>query len=184
MEERLKDFAYELAKFAEKIIAASFAETGLTIERKPDASPVTVVDREAEAIMRAKINEFFPQHGIIGEEYGPEREDAEYVWVLDPIDGTISFTHACPLFGTLIGLLHRGKPVLGVINQPILKQFLIGDGKTAVMNGKRVSVRTDHSLSEATLLATDLKYIGRYQDEARFNNLIAETGILRVCGGR
>jgi myo-inositol-1(or 4)-monophosphatase len=88
--------------------------------------------------MRKRIKETFPEHGIVGEEFGAENPDAEFVWVLDPIDGTRSFITAVPLFTTLIGLLHKGRPVLGCIHQPILGQTLIGDRLTAELNALKV----------------------------------------------
>ncbi len=96
--------------------------TPLDIETKDDASPVTRADREAEAAMRALINEAFPEHGILGEEYGAERTDAEFVWVLDPIDGTRAFINGIPLFATLIALLRDGDPVLGLNAYPALDE--------------------------------------------------------------
>ena len=100
----------------------------LSIDNKSEVrfDPVTEADRAAEAVMRRLIKANFPQHGIVGEEFGNEREDAEYVWVLDPIDGTKAFITGLPIFGTLIALLHRGVPVLGIIDQPILGERWLG----------------------------------------------------------
>ncbi|SMF07523.1 histidinol-phosphatase, inositol monophosphatase family [Tistlia consotensis] len=96
------------------------------IEDKADESPVTVADRAAEQVMRAILAERLPQHGIVGEEWGSERTDAEWVWVLDPIDGTRAFVTGNPLFGTLVGLAWRGRPCLGVIEMPILGERWLG----------------------------------------------------------
>lgn len=100
--------------------------SALLVEAKGDASPVTEADRAAERALRAYLMERFPTHGIMGEEYGTERGDAEYLWVLDPIDGTRAFLTGRPLFGTLIGLLHRGEPVLGLIDQPVTRERWVG----------------------------------------------------------
>ncbi len=100
--------------------------SALLVEAKGDASPVTEADRAAERAMRELLRERFPAHGILGEEFGPERADAEWLWVLDPIDGTRAFVTGRPLFGTLIGLLHRGRPVLGLIDQPGIRERWIG----------------------------------------------------------
>src|SRR5262245_37923896 len=97
------------------------------VEVKEDQTLVNRADREAEAAMRALIRKTYPHHGILGEEFGPENASAEFVWTLDPIDGTISFARGCPLFGTLIGLLHADRPVLGAIHHPILNQLCIGN---------------------------------------------------------
>ena len=93
--------------------------------------PVTEADRGAESAMRRLIQQSFPSHGIIGEEFGSERPDAEYVWVLDPIDGTKSFISGLPTWGTLIGLLHRGEPVFGMMAQPFTRERYSGDGRFA-----------------------------------------------------
>src|SRR4030088_2097956 len=98
-----------------------FFRTSLSIDNKStnhDFDPVTEADRAAEAVMRRLIKANFPQHGIVGEEFGSEREDAEYVWGLDAIDGTKSFIAGFPIWGTLIALLHKGTPVFGMMPQP------------------------------------------------------------------
>ncbi len=100
--------------------------SALLVEAKGDASPVTRADREAEEAIRALLAETLPDHGVIGEEHGEERPDAEWVWVLDPIDGTRGFVTGRPIFGSLLGLLHRGKPVLGLIDQPITGERWLG----------------------------------------------------------
>lgn len=117
--------AARFLKVAEQAAAAAGAvirplfRSALLVEAKGDASPVTEADRAAERAMRDLITAQLPDHGIWGEEYGPERVDAEWLWVLDPIDGTRAFLTGRPLFGTLIALLHRGVPVLGLIDQPV-----------------------------------------------------------------
>ena len=99
-----------------------FFRTSLSIDNKnsTDFDPVTEADRAAEAVMRRLIKANFPQHGIVGEEFGTEREDAEYVWVLDPIDGTKSFISGFPIWGTLIALLEGDTPVAGLVSAPAL----------------------------------------------------------------
>jgi len=97
----------------------------------------------------------FPEHGIIGEEYGRERDDAEFVWVLDPIDGTKSFISGVPLFGTLIALAQRGKPILGIIDQPISRERWIGAaGRATTHNGRPVRCRPCPGIAAATVFAT------------------------------
>ena len=98
----------------------------LLVEAKGDASPVTEADRAAERAIRALLADRLPGHGVIGEEYGETNPGAEWVWVLDPIDGTRAFVTGRPLFGTLIGLLHRGRPVLGLIDQPATGERWVG----------------------------------------------------------
>jgi myo-inositol-1(or 4)-monophosphatase len=149
-----REFIGELTAASGPILQRHFRDPALVVEQKSDRTPVTEADRAAEGAMRKLINERFPGHGILAEEYGPERADAEWTWVLDPIDGTKSFIHGVPLFGTLIGLLHHGQPVLGAIHQPILNLLCMGDGTTTTLNDKPVQVRQTRSLAEATLLTT------------------------------
>ena len=83
----------------------------------------------------------YPDHGILGEEFGKHNENAEYQWILDPIDGTKSFICGAVTFGTLIALMKNGKPILGVFHQPILNEFLIGDNSETTLNNKKVMVK-------------------------------------------
>ncbi len=136
-------------------IAMEHFRTAIAIDSKSDASPVTAADRAAEAVMRKLIAKTFPGHGILGEEHGAERIDAEYVWVLDPIDGTQSFATGKPLFGTLIALLHRGAPIIGIMDCPALKERWIGMRNwRTTFNGADVSVRPAAEMSDAWLYAT------------------------------
>lgn len=175
-------FLAELAELSAREILPYFGRREMGLEVKADASPVTLADRRAEQVMREKIEARYPAHGIVGEEYGTVRGDAEFVWILDPIDGTKSFISAVPLFGTLIGLLHRGKPVLGCIHQPVLRQLMIGDGKTTTLNGEEVRMRPCTDLSQATLLLTDPTHPERYQDGPRTTELCRKAGLVRTWG--
>jgi inositol-phosphate phosphatase/L-galactose 1-phosphate phosphatase/histidinol-phosphatase len=140
---------------AARPIAARYFRTGLIVDDKSDSSPVTIADREAETAMRALLGEHVPDHGVFGEEHGAVRTDAEYVWVLDPIDGTKAYITGLPIFGTLIALLHRGQPVLGVIDQPILGERWLGvDGERSTLNGKPIQVRACASLDRAYMYST------------------------------
>lgn len=161
---KLQDFMVLLARESGEIILRYFSDPALAVETKSDASPVTLADREAEAAMRRLIAKHFPAHGICGEEFGNERPEAEWVWVLDPIDGTKSFIAGTPQFGTLIALLHNGQPVLGAIHQPATGQLLTGDNRSAQMNGRPVGVRPCHRLEDAVLLTTDLRAPARHQN--------------------
>jgi inositol-phosphate phosphatase/L-galactose 1-phosphate phosphatase/histidinol-phosphatase len=146
--------AAELADAAGAAIRPYF-RTRLAVDDKADLSPVTAADRAAEAAMRQLIEARFPDHGIIGEEYGRERADAEFVWVLDPIDGTKSFISGVPLFGTLIALAQNGRPILGIIDQPISRERWVGaHGSETTHNGLAVRCRECPSLSLATIFAT------------------------------
>jgi histidinol phosphatase-like enzyme (inositol monophosphatase family) len=146
--------AHELADAAGKAQRRYF-RTPVSVETKADESPVTIADREAEEAMRDLIRRRFPGHGIWGEEFGPSGLDAEFVWVLDPIDGTKSFITGRPLFGTLIALLHGGMPVLGLIDQSIIGERWQGvAGQRSTHNGKPIAVRPCAELGQAVLFAT------------------------------
>jgi len=164
VEPRLVQLANELADAARPIVARYF-RTQVAIDDKTDNSPVTIADREAETAMRDLLERHVPEHGVFGEEHGAVRTDAEYVWVLDPIDGTKAFITGLPIFGTLIALLHRGTPVMGIIDQPILKERWLGvEGQRSTFNGTPISVRTCPSLDRAYMYSTaPIMFPGAYE---------------------
>jgi inositol-phosphate phosphatase/L-galactose 1-phosphate phosphatase/histidinol-phosphatase len=152
--DRFLALAIDLADAAGEVIRPYFRQP-LAVDDKPDLSPVTVADRAAEAAMRYLIAGRFPDHGILGEEFGREREEAEFTWVLDPIDGTKSFISGVPLFGTLIALAHHGRPILGIIDQPISRERWIGAaGRATSFNGNPVRTRPCAALAAATVFST------------------------------
>ncbi len=118
-------------------------------------SPVTAADREAEAAIRALIEETFPDHGILGEEEGSIRAGARFTWVIDPIDGTKAFIAGMPTWGTLIGLTDGGRAVLGMLDQPFLGERFIGSPAGAFLGDRPLSVRRRGTLEAASLYATD-----------------------------
>jgi myo-inositol-1(or 4)-monophosphatase len=179
--EELKKFCRVLAYESGKIIR-QYYRTNFSVETKSDESPVTIADKKSEEVMRSLIMKEFPQHGIVGEEFGEYNPDAEYKWILDPIDGTKSFVAGTPLFGTLIALLKDGEPILGVINQPILEEFLIGDNNSSMLNGKKVMVRECKEISSAVLLATDQLHFGKYRNKEGFDNLVNKVKLYRMWG--
>jgi histidinol phosphatase-like enzyme (inositol monophosphatase family) len=134
---------------------------GKNLPRESHAAfdPVTEADRGAEAAIRALISERFPEHGVIGEEYGEDRPDAEFVWVLDPIDGTRAFIAGLPMWTTLIGLRHQGRPVLGSIGQPYMDEIFIGHagGSRLISRGQStpIKVRACADLTDAVISTTD-----------------------------
>jgi inositol-phosphate phosphatase/L-galactose 1-phosphate phosphatase/histidinol-phosphatase len=162
--------AHRLAD-ASGVVIRQYFRTPVAVDDKPDNSPVTIADREAERVMRELILQAYPHHGIYGEEMGVKDQDAEFVWVLDPIDGTKSFITGKPLFGTLIALLHNGKPILGMIDQPITRERWIGGMNLATtLNGQTVQVRNCPNLNQAILYATTpLMFEG--QDKIAFDRL-------------
>ncbi len=176
------EFAGQLACESAELIRKHWKRGSLNVSLKPDRTVVTETDQEVEMMMRNRIKEKFPDHGIIGEEYGNENENAEYVWILDPIDGTVSYVHGIPLFGSLYGLLHKGQPILGVINQPILEQYCIGDGDKTTINGQPVRVADKKDLSETTMLFTDFRRAGTHWDGPAFDKLINTVHTIRGWG--
>jgi inositol-phosphate phosphatase/L-galactose 1-phosphate phosphatase/histidinol-phosphatase len=150
--------AERLADTAGEVVRRYFRQP-VAVERKADLSPVTIADREAEATLRALIAEAHPDHGIIGEEHGAERPEAEYVWIVDPVDGTKRFISGHVQFGTLIGLLRRGVPVLGVIDMPMMGERWVGAAGRQTTHRDRqetrpVEVRPCAALDRAILYAT------------------------------
>jgi inositol-phosphate phosphatase / L-galactose 1-phosphate phosphatase / histidinol-phosphatase len=136
-------------------VARRYFRTPIAVDIKPDNSPVTVADREAEAAMRTLIAREASGHGIYGEEMGKADIGAEFVWVLDPIDGTKAFITGKPSFGILIALLHRGVPILGVIDQPITRERWVGaSGQPTMLNEQPIRVRGCDALEHAVLYAT------------------------------
>ena len=158
--------AVDFASFVDQLAVASgdtilpFFRTALAVENKLAAGfdPVTAADRAAENAMRALIRKNFPEHGILGEEYGSERPDAEYVWVLDPIDGTKSFIAGMVAWGTLIGLTRFGEPVYGMMHQPFTRERFFGDSGAARYRGpagnRDLHVRPCASLKDAVMFTT------------------------------
>ena len=159
--------------------------------------PVTEADRGAESAMRRLIAQTFPAHGVIGEEYGLDRPDAEYVWVLDPIDGTKSFISGMPTWGTLIGLMHRGRPVYGMMAQPFTRERFYGDGKRARLRAlattrgdappsewttRTLRTRPCASLNEATLLTTSPMLIRDDSDREAYRRVEREVRLPRYGG--
>lgn len=174
-------FIERLAHASAEAILPHFGNPFLGVDAKADDSPVTIADKQAEAIMRDLIATHFPSHGILGEEHGNENLDAEFVWILDPIDGTKSFITGVPLFTTLIGLLYQGKPILGAIHQPVLKQLCLGDNKHAWLNGKPISARS-RTLAQSTLLISDPYSLGQFQNPAGWERLVRSTKLHRSWG--
>jgi myo-inositol-1(or 4)-monophosphatase len=158
--------AVDFTTFVDQLATASgdtilpFFRTALAVENKKAGGfdPVTAADRAAENAMRALIRKNFPAHGILGEEYGSERIDAEYVWVLDPIDGTKSFIAGMVAWGTLIGLMRLGEPVFGLMHQPFTRERFLGDGGAARYRGpagnRDLRVRACESIEDALMFTT------------------------------
>ncbi len=143
-----------LADAARAVLRAHF-RTPLEVITKADESPVTLADREAETAMREIIAAACPDHGVIGEEHGADRPEAEFVWVLDPIDGTKAFLSGVPVFGSLVALLQGGVPVLGIVDQPVTGERWVGAaGHPTTLNGGPVQALARGGLDRAVLWST------------------------------
>jgi myo-inositol-1(or 4)-monophosphatase len=180
-------FVGELATVSGDAIRPFF-RTALGVEDKSRGGvfdPVTAADRAAELAMRTLIREKFPSHGIIGEEFGAERPDAEYVWVLDPIDGTKAFISGMPAWGTLIGLTRAGKAVFGMMHQPFIGEWFSGDGAAAAYRGpagnRSLRTRPCAALAGAVLYTTSPRYMNA-ADRAAFGRVEEAVRLPRYGG--
>jgi inositol-phosphate phosphatase/L-galactose 1-phosphate phosphatase/histidinol-phosphatase len=164
-------FAERLADAAGQVIRKHFRNPALTVEAKPDLSPVTDADRAVEAALRDEVARAHPHHGFVGEEFEPVNPEADHVWVVDPIDGTKAFLAGKPTFGTLIALLHRGTPLLGIVDHPALGERWVGAvGHPTTHNGKPVRARRCPELNAAVLYASSPEMF-QGEDRARFEAL-------------
>ena len=187
--------AIDFAAFVDELAAVSgetirpFFRSALSVENKSHGGgvdPVTAADRAAETVMRALIKKTFPAHGIIGEEFPAERPDAEYVWILDPIDGTKSFICGLPMWGTLIALTRRGDPIYGMMHQPFTREHFSGDGAGARYRGpagdRALQTRPCAALSDAIMLTTspllmnetDRRSFGRVEQAVRLSRYVGD----------
>lgn len=154
-------FAVELAREAARVslpyFRGDYAESDKGLPGAFD--PVTQADQEAEAALRRLISARYPDHGVIGEEYGEDRPDAEHVWILDPIDGTRAFIAGLPLWTNLIALRTAGRPAVGVIGQPYLDEIFLGGPSGARLlkaaSETRLAVRACPKLTDAVIATTD-----------------------------
>ncbi len=176
------DFALEAAWEAGRVTLGYF-QTNLLVELKADASPVTEADRRAEQVVRELVNRFWPDHGVIGEEFGQERPDAEFVWVVDPIDGTKSFITGVPLFGTLLALLHNQEPVVGVLYFPALNELVYAARHSGCFwNGRRARVSGVQELAQAKLVTSGLNSFAPQGKAKAWERLVGATAIQRTWG--
>jgi myo-inositol-1(or 4)-monophosphatase len=174
-------FSKQLAEASGAVIRKYF-RVQVPVEEKADRSPVTIADREAERLMRQMIAEHYPDHGIIGEEFEPVNPEGEYQWILDPIDGTKNFVAGTCLFGSLIALMKDGSPILGVIHNPVIQQFLVGNGTQTWLNDQPVKVRPCKAIEEATLLTTSHWSAWKHRNGLAFEALTRRAKMYRTWG--
>lgn len=160
----LLDFATELAFDAGRLTLGYFGRSrDLGLEHKADHSPVTLADREAEALIRRRVGGRYPEHAVVGEEYGEDDKSATHRWIVDPIDGTKAFVRGVPLYGVLIGLEVEGRVEVGVANFPALGELCAAaTGLGCALNGRAVRVSDAKNLSESTVGFTDVASFARY----------------------
>ncbi len=180
--DELLDLALSAARDAGEITLRYF-QKNVVVETKADRSPVTVADRESERLLRQRIEQSFPDHGIVGEEFGATREGSPYRWLLDPIDGTVSFVRGVPLYGVMVGLEHEGEPSLGVIHFPALGETVWARrGGGAWWNGRRARVSDVAHLKDATLLVTDANGFAGAGLDVGYQRLRATVKLERTWG--
>lgn len=178
----LLDFAVDLAWRAGRVTLAHY-QTGVAAESKADASPVTIADREAERLLRERIEARYPDHGIMGEEFGVTRPDSSHRWILDPIDGTRSFMHGVPFYGVMVALEVEGVAVLGVLHFPALGESVwAGRGLGCWWDGRPARVSGVDRLSDALVLTTDVEMIEADGRGPGWNLLRARAGLTRTWG--
>ena len=180
--EELTEFAESLARAAGAVTLRYFG-TGVEAEVKADGTPVTVADREAESLLRDRIHERYPDHGILGEEFGEDRPGAPVRWILDPIDGTKSFVHGVPLYGVLIGVEIDGEPAVGVAHLPALQETVsAGRGIGCMWNGARANVSRVDRLEDALLLTTGVGSAERQGIGPGWRALAEKAAFVRTWG--
>jgi len=176
------DLALRLVREAEQPILSRF-QRKIEVVTKRDNTPVTEADREAEALVRRRLAELRPEHGVIGEEHGVHLPQARYKWVIDPIDGTKAFIHGVPLFGTLLALLEDGVPVVGVIHMPALGESLwAARGRGAWLNGSPARVSEVTDLSNALLCDGSALTVSRSPWGKAWMDLRGEASVARGWG--
>ena len=165
------------------VIIRRYYGAPIETERKADLSPVTEADREVERFLRGELETRFPDHLILGEEYGESGKPGAYRWIIDPIDGTKSFLLRTPLFGTLIALEREGQPVLGSIYLPIQDEWMIGSPETGTfLNGERCCVSQTTELCEAKLMITDPSVLAAREGSGAIERLCRRVELTRGFG--
>ncbi|RMG93019.1 MAG: histidinol-phosphatase [Chloroflexi bacterium] len=176
------EFALDAAWQAGRITLGYF-QAGVAVERKGDNTPVTQADRQAEEKLRELIGRFWPEHGMIGEEYGRSAGQSPYTWVMDPIDGTKSFISGVPLYGTLLALLENDQPLVGVAHFPALNETVYAaQGMGCFWNGRRAHVSSVHNLADAVVLCSDLNTFAPHGKAVAWQQLVAATWVQRTWG--
>lgn len=176
----LMNVAVEAAQAGGKSTLAHF-NTSIEVERKSDSTPVTIADRNAEKTIRDVLVNHFPTHSFLGEEFGRVEGDPDFTWVIDPIDGTKSFIHGVPLYGSIVGCLVKNQPLVGAVYLPALDQlFCAAEGLGATWNGRTCQVSNITKLSDATMLCSTILRAIKRSDA--FENLDNQVHLTRGWG--
>lgn len=179
--QELINFTYQLAEIA-SITSKKYFRLPNDEATKADNSPVTIADQEIERLIRQEIIKHFPDHGIIGEEYDNINIDADYVWIIDPIDGTSSFITGKPIFGNLIALTFKKIPIIGIVNQPITGERWVGiKNSGAWLNDKKIKTRNCTQISEAVFCSSS-SYFFKAESEKVLKKISALTKYQKIGG--
>jgi histidinol-phosphatase len=176
----LLEFALDAVWQAGRLTLGYF-QAGVSVDRKADNTPVTIADREAEQRLRTLINQYWPEHGIVGEEYGRSTTHSQYTWIIDPIDGTKAFVSGVPLYANLLALLDGDAALLGIIHLPALNETVYAvRGEGCYWNGRRAHVSRVDQLKDAVLLTSGIDAFGH--KAAAWQRLCDATYIQRTWG--
>jgi histidinol-phosphatase len=179
---RLMKFAEQHCREAGKITLQYFQQE-LQIEYKEDASPVTIADRKSEELIRRAIEKEFPGHAIVGEEFGETLRNSDCTWYIDPIDGTLAYTHGVPIYGVMLGLRIAKEFVVGCVFLPAINELVIaGKGEGCYWNGKKASASKTHQLSDALFAHSGSEYFSKAERGDSFRRLEAATSLQRTWG--
>lgn len=185
---RRLEFGLNAAREASELILRYYLQAELQVEKKKDTSPVTAADRGAEELLRKQIGEAFPRDGVLGEEFGEQAGTSGYRWILDPVDGTKSFVHGVPLFGTLIGVEYHGQCVVGICRFPALNEVVyaaVGQGawwRIGDREPRRARVSNIGMLGEATFCTTNMARWDKIGRRVAFDILVSGSGLARGWG--
>ena len=159
----------------------AYFNTGVAVERKSDATPVTCADREAEQLIRQTISRYYPEHTLVGEEWGTTRGDPDYKWIVDPIDGTKTFITGVPLYGVLIGVEVKGIASVGVIYMPALDEMVgAARGQGCRWNGRPARVSGQQDLRQAAVMSSSI--VACYNRSDAFTQLAGQSLLQRTWG--
>ncbi len=182
------EFARRIADEAGQLTLRYFHRRDVKVERKHDASPVTVADREAELLLRERIAAAYPNDAILGEEFPARPGTSGYCWILDPIDGTKSFIHGVPLYGNMVAVEQGGQGIVGVINFPALRECVfaaVGEGAWYVHGEEppsRCRVSTTSELKEACFVTSEVKTFQKKERPEVYQNVEAAVRLTRTWG--